>query len=97
MFSKKNKNLFSTQKDSYAEYREVVKELSRDNTALTEFGFSIKMDRHTDLNTFKEEVERRSREMTETNHKTLFSMTHLPIVGTGSNLLKYLFLKKPEG
>lgn len=24
-------------------------------------------------------------------------MTHLPIVGSGSNLLKYLFLKKPEG
>lgn len=55
------------------------------------------MDRNTDLNTFKEEVERRSREMNETNHKTLFSMTHLPIVGTGSNLIKYLFLKKPEG
>jgi len=24
-------------------------------------------------------------------------MTHLPIVGTGANLMKYLFLKKPEG
>jgi hypothetical protein len=97
MFSKKNKNLFSTEKDSYAEYREVVKELSKDTAAVAEFGFSIKMDRNTDLNTFKEEVERRSREMNETNHKTLFSMTHLPIVGSGSNLLKYLFLKKPEG
>jgi hypothetical protein len=34
--------------------------------------------------------------MNETNHKALFTMTHLPIVGSGSNLLKYLFLKKPE-
>ncbi len=83
MFSKKNKNLFSTEKDSYAEYREVVKELSKDTAAVAEFGFSIRMDRNTDLNTFKEEVERRSREMKETNHRTLFSMTHLPIVGSG--------------
>jgi len=35
--------------------------------------------------------------MNETNHKSLFAMNHLPIVGTGSNLMKYLFLKKPEG
>jgi hypothetical protein len=35
--------------------------------------------------------------MNENNHKTLFSMNHLPIVGSGANLMKYLFLKKPEG
>lgn len=55
------------------------------------------MDRYTDLNTFKQEIEARSKEMNETNHKVLFNTSHLPIVGSGSNLMKYLFLKKPEG
>lgn len=55
------------------------------------------MDRYTDLNTFKQEVESRSKEMNEINHKALFNTPHLPIVGSGSNLMKYLFLKKPEG
>lgn len=54
------------------------------------------MDRYTDLNTFKQEVEERSREMNENNHKALFNTPNLPIVGSGSNLMKYLFLKKPE-
>ena len=94
MFSKKNKNLFSTQKDSYSEYRQVVKDLTSETPA--EFGFSLNMDRYTDLNTFKQEVEARSREMNENNHKALFNTPHLPIVGSGSNLMKYLFLKKPE-
>lgn len=35
--------------------------------------------------------------MNEKNHKSLFNTPNLPIVGSGSNLMKYLFLKKPEG
>lgn len=35
--------------------------------------------------------------MNEINHKALFNTHNLPIVGSGANLMKYLFLKKPEG
>ena len=35
--------------------------------------------------------------MDQRNHKSLFKSKNLPIVGTGQNLLKYLFLKKPRG
>ena len=33
--------------------------------------------------------------MNENNHKSLLTQLGLPIVGTGANLMKYLFLKKP--
>jgi hypothetical protein len=33
--------------------------------------------------------------MNQKNHKALLKQNNLPIVGNGTNLLKYLFLKKP--
>jgi hypothetical protein len=33
--------------------------------------------------------------MTEKNHMALLTQTHLPIVGSGANLMKYLFLRPP--
>lgn len=34
--------------------------------------------------------------MNQTNHKALLKQNNLPVVGNGTNLIKYLFLKKPE-
>lgn len=79
--------MFSTEKDSYEEYREVVKQVTEKDTELFTF-------HKADLDEFKAEALKKSEKINQSNHLDLFRRTNIPVVGNGQNLIKFLFLNK---
>lgn len=41
------------------------------------------------------ELEKKSKEINQKNHVSLFNQKRIPVLGSGVNLIKYLFLQKP--
>ena len=41
------------------------------------------------------ELERKSKEINQKNHIILFNQKRIPVIGSGVNLIKYLFLQRP--